>query len=76
MYLITVLYTDIKAPPTPNIKNISIKIGPVLNLSSMNFPIKKHPNINVIGTVLGLISTQIVIFVKNLLISKITRKGV
>ncbi len=36
----------------------------------------KNPNINVIGTVLGLISTQIVIFVKNLLISKITRKGV
>ena len=36
----------------------------------------KNPNINVIGTVLGLISTQIVIFVKKLLISKTTRKGV
>ena len=36
----------------------------------------KNPNINVIGTILGLISTQIVIFVKKLLISKITRKGV
>ena len=36
----------------------------------------KNPNINVIGTVLGLISTQIVIFIKKLLISKITRKGV
>lgn len=36
----------------------------------------KNPNINVIGTILGLISTQIVIFVKKLLISKTTRKGV
>ena len=36
----------------------------------------KNPNINVIGTVLGLISTKIVIFVKKLLISKTTRKGV
>lgn len=36
----------------------------------------KNPNINVIGTVLGLISTQIVIFIKKLIISKISRKGV
>lgn len=36
----------------------------------------KNPNINVIGTILGLISTQIVIFIKKLLISKITRKEV
>ncbi|MCI6458633.1 MAG: ATP synthase subunit I [Clostridiales bacterium] len=36
----------------------------------------KNPNINVIGTVLGLISTQIVIFIKKLLISKIQRKEV
>ena len=36
----------------------------------------KNQNIHVIGTVLGLISTQIVIFVRNLLISKTTRKGV
>lgn len=36
----------------------------------------KNPNINVIGTILGLISTQIVIFTKKLLISKITRKEV
>ncbi len=36
----------------------------------------KNPNINVIGTVLGLLSTQIVIFVKNLLISKTKRKEV
>ena len=34
----------------------------------------KNPNINVIGTVLGLISTQIVIFIKKLIISKIWRK--
>lgn len=36
----------------------------------------KNPNINVIGTVLGLISTQIVIFIKKLIISKFTRKEV
>lgn len=36
----------------------------------------KNPNINVIGTILGLISTQIVIYIKKLLISKITRKEV
>lgn len=36
----------------------------------------KNPNINVLGTILGLVSTQIVIFVKKLLITKITRKGV
>ncbi|WP_455539772.1 ATP synthase subunit I [Terrisporobacter sp.] len=36
----------------------------------------KNPNINVIGTILGLISTQIVIFIKKLLISKIQRKEV
>lgn len=36
----------------------------------------KNPNINVIGTVLGLISTQIVIFIKKLVISKIWRKEV
>lgn len=36
----------------------------------------KNPNINVIGTIIGLISTQIVIFIKKLLISKINRKGV
>lgn len=36
----------------------------------------KNPNINIIGTVLGLISTQIVIFIKKLIISKISRKGV
>ena len=36
----------------------------------------KNPNINVIGTILGLISNQIVIFVKKLLISKFSRKGV
>lgn len=35
----------------------------------------KNPNINVIGTILGLVSTQIVIFVRKLLISKTTRKG-
>ena len=35
-----------------------------------------NPHINVIGTILGLISTQIVIFVKKLLISKFSRKGV
>ena len=34
----------------------------------------KNPNINVIGTVLGLISTQIVIYIKKLIISKIWRK--
>lgn len=36
----------------------------------------KNPNINVIGTVLGLVSTQMVIFIKKLLISKIRRKEV
>ena len=36
----------------------------------------KNPNINVIGTVLGLISTQIVIFIKKLIISRISRKEV
>lgn len=36
----------------------------------------KNPNIHVLGTVLGLVSTQIVIFVKKLIITKITRKGV
>lgn len=36
----------------------------------------KNPNINVLGTILGLVSTQIVIFVKKLIITKITRKGV
>ncbi len=34
----------------------------------------KNPNINVIGTVLGLISTQIVIFVKKLVISKLRER--
>lgn len=34
----------------------------------------KNPNINVIGTVLGLISTQIVIYIKKLIISKLWRK--
>ncbi|WP_419725853.1 ATP synthase subunit I [Terrisporobacter petrolearius] len=36
----------------------------------------KNPNIHVIGTVLGLISTQIVIFIKKLIISRISRKEV
>lgn len=36
----------------------------------------KNPNINVIGTILGLIGTKIVIFIKKLLVSKINRKGV
>ncbi|MEG0180409.1 MAG: ATP synthase subunit I [Peptostreptococcaceae bacterium] len=36
----------------------------------------KNPNINVLGTILGLVSTQIVIFVNKLFITKITRKGV
>lgn len=36
----------------------------------------KNPNINVIGTVLGLISTQIVIFIKKLVVSKIWGKEV
>lgn len=36
----------------------------------------KNPSIHVLGTILGLVSTQIVIFVKKLLIAKITRKGV
>ncbi len=36
----------------------------------------KNPSINVIGTILGLISTQIVIFIQNLIISKISRKEV
>lgn len=35
-----------------------------------------NPNINVIGTVLGLTSTQIVIFIKKLIISRILRKEV
>ena len=34
----------------------------------------KNPNINVIGTIFGLTSTQIVIFIKKLIISKIWRK--
>ena len=36
----------------------------------------KNPNINVIGTVLGLISTQIVIFIKKLVVSRIWGKEV
>lgn len=36
----------------------------------------KNPSIHVLGTILGLVSTQIVIFVKKLLMTKITRKGV
>lgn len=36
----------------------------------------KNPNVNVIGTILGLISTQIVIFIKKLIISRISRKEV
>lgn len=36
----------------------------------------KNPSINVIGTILGLLSTQIVIFVNKLLVTKITGKGV
>lgn len=36
----------------------------------------KNPNINVIGTILGLTSTQIVIFIKKLIISRIWRKEV
>ena len=34
----------------------------------------KNPNINVMGTIFGLTSTQIVIFIKKLIISKIWRK--
>lgn len=36
----------------------------------------KNPRISVIGTLLGLVSTQIVIYVKKLIIAKINRKGV
>lgn len=36
----------------------------------------KNPNVNVIGTILGLISTQIVIFIKKLIIARISRKEV
>ena len=36
----------------------------------------KNPNINVIGTILGLISTQIVIYIKKLVISKVWGKEV
>ena len=36
----------------------------------------KNPDVNVIGTVLGLMSTQIVIFIKKIIISRISRKEV
>lgn len=36
----------------------------------------KNPSINVVGTILGLLSTQMVIFVNKLFVTKITRKGV
>lgn len=36
----------------------------------------KNPNINVIGTILGLTSTQVVIFIKKIIISRILRKEV
>ena len=51
-------------------------ILPDLIVAVVIFVSVKNPNINVIGTVLGLISTQIVIFIKKLLISKIQRKEV
>lgn len=36
----------------------------------------KNPNIHVIGTILGLVSTQVVIFIKKMIISRISRKEV
>ena len=36
----------------------------------------KNPNLHIIGTVIGLISTQVVIFIKTLITSKFKRKEV
>ena len=36
----------------------------------------RNPNLNIIGTAVGLVSTQVVIFIKTLIISKFKRKEV
>ena len=57
-------------------KNIKELLPYVIIIGVVIFVSVKNPNINVLGTILGLVSTQIVIFVKKLIITKITRKGV